>query len=339
MAFNGRFALNIIHFAGKLGADIRGLIDMTGMSASELSEETCMLDDLTYNQIVEESVALSGDPYFGLHAGENLNLSAAGLIAQLTQTSETVKQALELCCEFANLGCSALPMALVEEGDCYKVTMTPNPIWAVQSDVAVRHTTEGVIAFNIKEFHSLTRMKHSPVKIHLTWERQHNVEELERVYGCLVCFEKDEIAIFLNKSHVEEKIVTSDYNLLRILIAHAEEKSAGIKTDKGFAALVKESVVNLVKPEFPTIEQVASHLNVSPRTLQRRLKEEGQNFKDIIENLRKDFALSYLKRSDLSIGEVAYLLSYADISAFTRAFKRWMGVTPNDYRKGILKDK
>ena len=336
MAFNGRFVLNIIHFASNKGVDVATLLDYCGKTVDELGKESCIIEDEVYNNVIENAAIISEDPYFGLHASENLNLAAAGLISQLTHTAETVKQALEICCEYANLGCSALPMKLVEEDDFYKVIMTPSSLWQNQSPAAVRHTAEGILAFTIREFHSLTRMKHFPIAIHLPWQRPNVQDEYERVFGCPVQTNKSEIAILLRKEHVEDRVITSDYTLFRILVAHAEERSAILKNQQGFVSIVRQSMVNLVKPEFPTIEQVASHLNISARTLQRRLKEEGYSYKELIDELRKEFAISYLKRRDLSISEIAYLLSYAEASAFSRSFKRWTGKTPGSYQNELL---
>ncbi|MCR9065639.1 MAG: helix-turn-helix transcriptional regulator [Cytophagales bacterium] len=178
-------------------------------------------------------------------------------------------------------------------------------------------------------------MKHYPLRIEFPWSSTRSIEELERVFGCAVYFNKEEIAIYLDTAHVEEEVLTSNYDLLRVLVTHAEEKMAGLTKTEGYANLVKQSILKLVKPEFPTIEQVASHLNVSLRTLQRRLKEEGLIYKQIINELRNEMALAYLKKKELSISEIAYLLSYTDNSSFTRAFKNWTGKTPNEYRVGM----
>ena len=333
MACNGRFIVNLIDFATTQGVDTKGILELSGKSIEELCSESCLVDDKIYNAIIEAVVKVSNDEYFGLHASENLNLAAAGIISQLTHTAETVKQALEVCCEYANLGCSALPLALTEEKDHFKVTMKPTRLWQKQSPVAVRHTAEGMISFTIKEFHSLTRMKHYPIAIHLPWAKPDNTSEYLRVFGCPVFFNKPEIAIQLKKDHVNDNVITADYNLFRILVSHAEEKSAKLKQIAGFTSIVKQSVVNLVKLEFPTIEQVAAHLNISARTLQRRLQEEGSNYKQLIDDLKKDFALSYIIRADLGVTEIAYMLGYGDASAFNRSFKRWMGVSPREYRK------
>jgi len=336
MAFTGRFIANIAHFASKQGANLNELIALSGKSLEELCAEECFVEDVVYNSVIEQAVLKTGDDFLGLHAGENMNLAAAGLIAQISQTSKTVKQALEYCCQFANLGCSALPMQLIEESSTYKLTMTPQRLWQEQSPLAVRHTAEGMLAFTIREFHALLLQQHFPQQIHLPWKRPTNTSELERVLSCLIKFEQNDIAVFFEKEHIESKIVTSDYNLLRILVAHAEEKSAQLAQELGFAAQVKQSVIALVKPAFPTIDQVAGHLNLSPRTLQRKLQDEGATYKRLLDDLRMEFAVGYLKRPELSIGEIAYLLNYADTSSFTRSFKRRTGKSPKDYRQTLL---
>ncbi|MCE7991501.1 MAG: AraC family transcriptional regulator [Roseivirga sp.] len=335
MAFNGRFVLGLIDFAGRQGADIRPLLAISGQSDAELCQESSTLDAKTFNAVTLAAAEATGDPFFGLHLGESMNMTAAGLVAQITQTSETVLQALQYACDFAQLACSSLPMTLIEEDHHYKLIMTPDPVWAKDSQLAVKHTVDGTIVFTINEFHELTRKNHYPIKIELPFAKPSSTAEYERLFQCPVAYNQKQIALYFEKRHLQEKVVTSDYNLLRILVAHAQERIAAIKKENGFYEEVKVSVANLVKPEFPTIDQVAGHLNLSVRTLQRRLSEEGHTFKEIIESLRRDFALSYLKRPELSINEIAYLLSYTDASAFIRSFRRWEGITPNEYRKSL----
>ena len=136
----------------------------------------------------------------------------------------------------------------------------------------------------------------------------------------------------LNKKQVEEPIITSDYNLLRILVQYANEKLVALEQEQGFYTIVRQSILNLVKPQFPTIEQVAANLNISVRTLQRRLKAEDHTYKSVLDELRKGFALDYVKNKSLTIQEITYLLDYSEPSAFNRSFKRWTGKSPLEYR-------
>ena len=309
MAFNGKFVLNVATFAARQGADYQHLIALSSQSEAALSAPDSILSREVYNSIIEAAAAKTEDPCLGLHMGEGLSLSAAGLIGQITQTSATVKQALEYCCEFANLGCSELPMRLEKAGGYYKVSLQQNKLWEQQSPLAYRHTAEGILVFTLREFQTLTQQQYHPRAVHLPWAPGAALSEYQRVFKAPLVFKKEEIAIVLHQSQVEQPIITADFELLRILVAHAEQKSAQIDEKIGFVNTVRQSMVQLVKPAFPTVEQVARYLNVSTRTLQRRLQEENSSYKQLLKELRQDFALSYLRRADLSISEVAYLLN------------------------------
>ena len=117
---------------------------------------------------------------------------------------------------------------------------------------------------------------------------------------------------------------------------HAREKLATLNVEFGFVTVVKQSILHLVKPQFPTIEQVAANLNLSVRTLQRRLTAEGVTYKLLLDELKQQLALDYLKNKELSIREIAYLLDYAEPSSFIRSFKRWTGKTPKAYKAKII---
>jgi AraC-like DNA-binding protein len=117
-----------------------------------------------------------------------------------------------------------------------------------------------------------------------------------------------------------------------MLVQYAEKKLSSLQEESGFAQIVRQSIINMVKPQFPTIEQVAANLNLSVRSLQRRLSEEDLTFSTVLEELKRQFALDYLQNERLSIKEIAYLLDYADASSFIRSFRRWMGVSPEQYR-------
>lgn len=333
MAFNGRFVLSIIHFAAQHGGDIKALIALTQLTPERLNSEECQLESFVYNEVISKCLEQTKDDCFGLHLGESLNLSAAGLVAQITQTSETIKQGLQYACDFAQLACSSLPMTLIEGAEDYQLLMIPDPIWLKESEQSVRQTVDGTLAFTIREYHELTRKQHYPTKIHLPFRKPKSTSEYERLFQCPIYFGKNEIAMFFQKSHLEEKVVTSDFQLLRVLVTHAEERIKEINIEKGFFEQVKASVASLIKPEFPSLEQVASHFNMSVRSMQRKLSNEGHSFKEIIETLRQEFAFSYLKKSELSIADIAYLLNYNDASGFIRSFKRWTGHTPHTWRK------
>ena len=314
------------------GVDIQHLIGLTSHTTEQLGSEDLRLDASVYNSVIEEIVFETKDKYFGLHLGEQMNLAAAGLIAQITQTSRTVLEAMTYCCEFAMLGCRAIPLELVEEHGLYKLAFVPDSDWVKESPLATRQTVEGMLAFTIREFNALTMGKSYPAKIHFDFDQPTDLSEYLRVFKCPMNFNQLETAFYFETEHIHQPIITADYNLLRILVDHAHKKLANLKSDETYHQLVRQCAINLMSPQLPTIEQVAANLNTSVRSLQRKLNEEGCTYKEIVDGLRKDFALGYLNNPELQINDIAFLLSYSDASAFIRNFKKWMNCTPAQYR-------
>ncbi|MFK7948266.1 MAG: AraC family transcriptional regulator ligand-binding domain-containing protein [Saprospiraceae bacterium] len=332
MTFGARYIANIIQFAKQQGANQKDLLQLTGLTMNELNDETLRLEVSTYNAVLENALKQTKDKFFGLHIGEYLSLSAAGLIVQIAQSSETVRQAVDFMIQFSNLGCQALPFSLHEHDDEIELRITPSDLWQTQSPESVQHTVDGIVVFTIKELHTLTHQKHYPTKLLFHYKQPNQIEEYQRIFKCAVDFNYQYTSLFFSNRLFQEKIITSDYNLLKILVQHAEFKLATMEQQSGFSTIVKQTILNLVKPEFPTIEQVAANLNLSVRTLQRRLKSEQKTYKSVLDNLKQQFAMDYIKNPQLTVSEIAYLLDYSEVSAFSRSFKRWTGKTPNQFR-------
>lgn len=332
MTFGARYIANIIQFAGQQGANKKDLLQLTGLTMSELNDETLRLDVSVYNSVLELALQQTKDKAFGLHIGEYLSLSAAGLIVQIAQSSETVRQAVDFMIQFANLGCQALPFSLHKKDNEIELRITPSDLWLTQSPESVRHTTDGIVVFTIRELHTLTHQKFYPSRILFHYKRPDDLNEYQRIFKCAVDFNHTYTSLFFSNRIFQEKIITSDYNLLKILVQHAELKLATMAQQSGFSTIVKQTILNLVKPEFPAIEQVAANLNLSVRTLQRRLKAEQKTYKSVLDDLKQQFAMDYIKNPQLTISEIAYLLDYSEVSAFSRSFKRWTGTTPNQFR-------
>ena len=300
MQFRARFIAQGIQFAAQQGASPVQLAALTGLSLQELNTDDQFFPAGIYNAVIEGAVEQTGDPFFGLHFGDQLSLSAAGLIVQIIQSSATVQEGLELLVEYANLGCQAMPFSLEEHADEWELYLVPHPVWLQQSPIAVRHTMDGSMVFTLREFHSLTRQRHYPIRVHFAYPRPEKFSAYEKIFRCPVRFEQDRTALFLEKAHLKEEIITSDFRLQKILIQYAEEKLARLPASElsGFLQTVQQSVINLVKPEFPTIDRVAASLNLSVRSLQRKLKEEGYTYKRVLDELKKQFALDYLRNKE-----------------------------------------
>ncbi len=334
MTFGARYIANIIHFAQLQGASKKQLLEIVGVdSLVELDNENLRFDAVIYNAVIEKALELTGDNYLGLHIGNYLSLSAAGLITQIVQVSSTIHEALSHIVTFANLGCQALPFSLHETTENWEVRLTPSLVWKKQSSQSVRHTLDAVMMFTLRELYTLVRQKNRPIAVYLEYPRPERFMEYEKQFNCMVKFSQPYNAIIIDKQLMQQKIITSNYTLLQILVRYAHKQLEEIEQRSNFSSKVRHSILNMIKPQFPTIEQVAKNLNMSVRTLQRKLKGENYTFKKLLEELKQKLALDYLTNPKLTIKEIAYLLDYADSSTFIRTFKRWKGVSPSVYRR------
>jgi AraC-like DNA-binding protein len=122
--------------------------------------------------------------------------------------------------------------------------------------------------------------------------------------------------------------------LLKVLEEHAAVLLARVPQGEGLEHDLRRELLRQLAGGSPTAPAVARGLGLSVRTLQRKLKEHGVSFQDVLDELRGEVALRYLRDPSLSIAEVGHLLGYSEPSSFTRAFKRWSGETPKEFREG-----
>ncbi|MGB3667877.1 MAG: AraC family transcriptional regulator, partial [Bermanella sp.] len=99
-------------------------------------------------------------------------------------------------------------------------------------------------------------------------------------------------------------------------------------------------IIESLATKVPSLEDAASFLGVSSRSLQRKFKLQGTNFKSIVDDVRKEYAFSYLLQTNYKMSYISQILGFSEQSVFQRAFKRWTGMTPGEYRDchGISKD-
>ncbi|MGD1846659.1 MAG: AraC family transcriptional regulator ligand-binding domain-containing protein [Salibacteraceae bacterium] len=332
MAFNGRFVSGIIEYAAQRGANSKVLFRLSGHSRSSLELEGTTLSTADFNRVMQHCIQMVKDPCFGLHVGESMNLSAAGLISQIVQTSSTLKVALEHMAEFANLSCQELPVSLHWHSSTVELRMTPSETWWSKSPEVVEHTAAGVLAFTVRQVRTLARNSTFPLQIGLMSPSPKQLPEYRKILEGTLQFGQPYYSIALERHITNAQILTQDYRLLQLLVRHAKDKLAEMHGPSQLGDQVKRTMTGLMKPQFPNIDQVAMHMNLSVRSMQRKLKEEDTSFKQLKNELRQDFAFRYLSKSNLSMAEIAYILDYASPSAFNRSFKRWTGQTPSNYR-------
>ncbi|WCR24858.1 helix-turn-helix transcriptional regulator [Paenibacillus thiaminolyticus] len=139
----------------------------------------------------------------------------------------------------------------------------------------------------------------------------------------------------MSKDVLNFPVMYSDPRLLGIFENTAQETREELTQASTFSDQAVQWMKKCVPSFFPTLQQTAEYFEISARTLQHKLKAENTSYNELSIRVRKELAMCYLKKRKYSIGDIAYLLSFSEPSAFHNAFKKWTGLTPGQYRSSI----
>ena len=158
-------------------------------------------------------------------------------------------------------------------------------------------------------------------------------ETYVKVFGCPVINRAPTSEIVFDAAYVDLPVENADPNLLHFLKPIADEILERLPQREGVLQEVQSCIVDVLQDGDASLERVAAGLNMSTRTLQRRLESEGTSFATLLDDARRMAAFRYLGDPRISITETALLVGFSEPSTFYRAFKRWAGTTPAEYRR------
>ena len=332
MNYKIQSVLSLLQMAQKQGVEADRLCVLSGISLDSLKAGQ-VPDMATLDRIWLNAIKLTGDSYLGLHIGEEGGLAALGIVGQIIQSSATVGEALNHTCEFVNLISDAFQLKLDKGNSDFSIVFEIDKGCWQNFKETVKQNIDTALVFSMKEYNILTLGQAKPTAIRLPWPKPGDDQEYERVFGSPILYQQPRASISFSPQLLDERIITADYELSSFLVTHAQRLQEGYSAEGRFSERVRQTIVNQSYINVPRIRDVAAVLNVSVRTLQRKLKEERVTFQELQDDTRQRLAKQYLKQKVYPIKEVSYILGYNEVSAFNRSFKRWTGITPSKYRE------
>jgi AraC-like DNA-binding protein len=180
----------------------------------------------------------------------------------------------------------------------------------------------------------LTNRQLPTSRVSFTHRRSGETAEFKSFFGSDVVFGASADELAFSRSINEIALVSADPYLNGLLIKYCEQVLADRRLKRSsFGSSVENAITVLLPHGQARAGEVARKLGVSQRTLARRLSSEGLTFAGVLQGLKFDLAKRHLDDETLSISEIAWLLGYQDVSAFTNAFKRWTGMSPRATRQ------
>ncbi len=174
---------------------------------------------------------------------------------------------------------------------------------------------------------------YTPTLVHLTMSEPADSEAFDTFFQCSVMFEQSQNFLRFPASIASTPIPHASLELLNLMKQRAEKVIADSIGKQSLCAQVARLLADSLMGKEPDKGYISEQLGMSQRTLQRKLAKENSSYQEVLDQTRHNLALEYLRQQPLSVSDIAYLLGFAEPSTFYRAFKKWHGMTPGQYRE------
>jgi AraC-like DNA-binding protein len=318
------------------GAYIRDLVELTRrwsvtpealladlpVTSAALADPTTRVPLKVCEAIISRAHALTHEPALAVHVGTQMRLSSHGFLGFAAMTAGTVREALELATKFASTRTSAISLALHVEGDTASVVIEERtPLGDMREFL--------VVALLVGIWQLGQALTGGPLDGYAECAFPAPAYAAAMPLAGRLRFERPAHRLVFAASVLALPFVTADPVATKISTAQLERELANV-VDAGLPSRIR--ALFAARSDFPPITDVAKQLRMSTRTLKRKLAEHDTTFSAIRDEQRRQRALLLLDNRDLSIGEIATKLGYSELPNFTRAFRKWTGMTPNAYR-------
>ncbi|AXQ30660.1 AraC family transcriptional regulator [Solimonas sp. K1W22B-7] len=326
-------AANLTGFADlvrNLGADPRHILERHGIDMRAMRDPDCYIDTKSLVDVLEYCSTAFNDSLFGLKLAQAQEPDVFGSVAALCRSASTFREALTSFIDYIPVVHSPVAVLELAEGK-----ETSELQWHVQGDLGQNNQANYKATLLIlKLLRQIGGPNFRPSYVNLAVDaRQKDIPEIVNRYGCSFRSGASSNAIAFPTTFLDHTVGSSNRLLFRLLGGYLGRVRAASRTT------LLERVEDFVRGSLPsgncTIQHCAKKLGTSIRTLQANLSESGLRFSDILEKQRIDLARVHLDRDELSLDDVAAMLGYSEQSSFGRAFKRWTGSTPQQYRRHL----
>jgi len=264
------------------------------------------------------------DPFLGIHLAEGIELREMGFVYYVIASSETLGDALRRLARYSGLTNEGVRITCYEGKD-----ITVKFEYVGVSRLSDHHQIECFVAILLRLCRLLTGRSLSPTGVKLAHRRTELPAEIKKLFGCEVSFGSGVDEVVYPRITNSLASVNADSYLNSLLVRYCEEALSSRRLQSGpWRLKVENAIVPLLPHGQAKIGEIAKTLGVSGRTLTRLLASEGCMFGGILDALRLDLAKSYSREQNLRTSEVAWLLGFGEVSAFSHACKRWTGKTP-----------
>lgn len=330
-----KFPLVPVHYIAQIrdylesqGQDTAHWLRNANLNASDVIEDATMLDYRVYERLILRAIELVKHQDLGLRIGQRLLISSHGALGFAFLNCATLEEVLKLFSRYLSTRTPLIKLEVTQKDHIFQL----NLIELYDTSAIRKCFLEAVVMSVFNALNFVFEHKNLMIKVKLPYPAPKYADQYVALLNCPVEFDSPNTSIWLNDECLTNAVKPTDQHSLHqaLQICDVElQKSVQLQTISARVRLLLMST----KGEFLSLEQVAEKLSMTTRTLHRKLAREQQSYKNILQDVRHTLAKQYLNNQNNSIKQVAYLLGYEDVANFRRAFKRWQGLSPQQYRQ------
>ena len=323
-----RLAAAQVRSAGK---DVAALLNAGDLAARVLDDPTARVNADAQIEFLDAASKALNDNWLGFHLARDLDFRSAGRLFYVFASAARLGDGLERLQRYCRVTNEAVQITY----SCG----TESAITISYSGVARhrdRHQIEFIMTLLLGLCRSLTDRQLIPRRVSFAHHRNHEASPMRRFFGTEIEYDGSRDELVFEPSVHALPLVGADPYLGELM---QESCEAALARHSSNVSQLRTSVENMIAPLLPHAKvpsrEVAARLGLSERTFARRLAEEGTTYGEILDQLRREIATSYLAETDLQISQIAWLLGFHQVSAFTHACRRWTGKSPRDMRASL----
>ena len=277
---------------------------------------------------LEAAFDLTGDPAFGIHWAESFTASSWALMSQLLSQAATLRQALAMLLLFGQLISDEIPIALVERGELAELRFHEPPGASLRMRrIACEMTLLGLFRM-LRDFRPSAKLVHAS----FAYPAPEYRAEYTRAFEGVEQFDQPCTCLVIAREVLDQPSRHHDPETQVQLQALAERRVQELREQVRYELRVRELLARESAPHRVAMNTVAQQLDMSLRSLHRRLAQEGRSYTAIVNEASAIVAKRLLTEERRTIQEVSFAMGFSSVSSFHRAFKRWTGTTPTQFR-------
>ncbi|MDM0050462.1 AraC family transcriptional regulator [Variovorax sp. J22R24] len=323
----GGYVLAISKALQASGVDSTRVLKAVGIPLTMTNDPMSRLPVSTLTRLFRACTDVTGNPYFGLTVARFIHISNLHALGYALAASANLMEFCQRLERYFRLASQTCEIKVVESKDELELRIR------LLVDVSAE-TEDAFLGFVVLAMRQLYKPEFNPLRVALSHPPpREDIAPYEALFRAPVSFGQSDPMLVLPRADIHNPLIGACAELAQLNDNLSNTYLARLEKDD-VVTRVRQKIIEFLPNGSCTRDKVASALAISPTTLQFKLSERGTSFHELLDATRKELASGYVQQSSLSITEITFLLGFSDTSNFTRAFKRWQGVSPTSFRDG-----